>query len=127
MIYAEGTSVEKFITALAKHLGKTQLEKKTGCALHTMFISMSPKLEWILHTTGQRSKPHVEEEVAGLMIFDLHRLRDAQDVAIFRVRDITQFPQNQGLVHLIENQLRYWAENCNEYVAIGDLVRCGMV
>jgi hypothetical protein len=125
--FRRGTSVQKFIAALAKHLGKTQLEKKAGCTLDTMFSSMSPKLEWTIHRTGQGSKPYNEEEVAGLVIYDLRRLRMARDVTVFRVRDIIQFLKDQGLAHLIEAQFRCWAENCDEYVTIGDSVRYGMV
>jgi hypothetical protein len=48
------TTVQAFVKAIATHLGKTQVQKETGVKQQTIFTSMSPILEWALHTTKNK-------------------------------------------------------------------------
>ena len=117
-------SIEEFVEKLALHLGKTQEERTRGEKIKTIFLSMSPQLEWTLHATGQRSKGG---HATGLAIFDVERLRRTSDATIFRVVDIINFLKAQGKSQLIAPNLQDWARNCDEYVYMGKSLDHGLV
>ncbi len=114
-------SVDEFAAHLAKHLGKTQEEKRT------CFLSMSPILEWTVHTTGQKWKESTAEEIVGLAVFDVRRLRKTSDLTIFRVSDILQFLEARGKEGLIPRDMQGWAQNCDEYVLMGKVQESGLL
>lgn len=114
-------SVDKFAAHLAKHLGKTQEQKRTGDKIQTYFLSMSSVLEWTIHTTGQKWRESAAEEIAGLGIFDVRRLRQTSDSTIFRVSDILQFLKGRGKEEFIPRGIQRWAQNCDEYVLMGNV------
>jgi hypothetical protein len=123
----KGHTVHSFVKAIAKHLGKTQVQKETGVKQETMFTSMSPILEWALHTTKNKWSDNNEDERASLVVFDMKRLREIQDVALFRVSDVIRFLESQDQLHLISSQLRDWVRNCDEYVTMGKEVKDAIV
>ncbi|CAE7219828.1 hypothetical protein PTTW11_11226 [Pyrenophora teres f. teres] len=123
----KGHTVHSFVEAIAKHLGKTQVQKETGVKQETMFTSMSPILEWALHTTKNKWSDNNADERASLVVFDMKRLREIQDVALFRVSDVIRFLESQNQLHLISSQLRDWTRNCDEYVTMGKEVKDAIV
>jgi hypothetical protein len=120
-------TVQAFVEAIAAHLGKTQIQQETGVKKETMFTSMSPILEWALHTTKNKWSDNNADERASLVVFDMERLREIQDVALFRVSDVTRFLESQNQLHMISSQLRDWARNCDEYVTMGKKVKNAVV
>ncbi|KAF2477137.1 uncharacterized protein BDR25DRAFT_339154 [Lindgomyces ingoldianus] len=120
-------SVNKFAALLAKHLGKTQEEKRTGDRVETCFLSMSPVLEWTVHATGQKWKDGEADETVGLAVFDARRLRQTPDLTIFRVSNILQFLKGRGKGELIPRGIQEWAQNCDEYVLMGKVHRGGLL
>jgi hypothetical protein len=115
------------VKALATHLGKTQVQKETGVKQETTFTSLSPILEWALHTTKNKWSDNNADERACLVVFDMERLREIQDVALFRVSDVIRFLESQNQLHVISSQLRDWARNCDEYVTMGKKVKDAVV
>lgn len=113
-------TVHQFVRAIAAHLEKSQLQKSTGAKQDTMFTSMSPILEWALHTTKNKWSDNREDERASLVVFNVRRLREIQGVALFRISDVIRFLESENQVHLISTQLRDWARNCDEYVNDGE-------
>jgi len=87
----------------------------------TSFVSMSPILEWTIHTTGQKrnGRNQTVDENTGLAIFHADKLRKTSDTTIFRVSSVLDFLASQGKGDLIEQELQVWARNCDEYVAMG--------
>jgi hypothetical protein len=122
-------SIDDFAVFLAEHLNRTRKEKETGEKIETCFVSMSAILEWTIHTTGQKWKDRDpnEEEVAGLAIFDVKKLRQASESTIIRVSDVLKFLTIQGRGQLIAQDLQQWAQNCDEYVSIGKVHECGLI
>lgn len=120
-------TVDQFVRAIAAHLEKTQREKDTGIKQATMFTSMSSILEWALHTTKNKWSDNNGDERASLVVFDVGRLRELQGVAIFRIVDVIRFLESQNQVHLIGAQLRDWARNSDEYLAMGKAARHAVV
>jgi hypothetical protein len=114
---------------LTLHLGKTREEEERGEKIETSFVSMSPMLEWTIHTTGQEWKGigQVADEVAGLAIFDVETLWQTSDTTIFRVSDVLDFLANRGKGQLIARDLQKWARNCDEYVSMGEIPDDGLV
>ncbi|KAF2434000.1 hypothetical protein EJ08DRAFT_694030 [Tothia fuscella] len=112
---------------LAEHLTKTQTESKTGRKVKTCFMSISPILEWTLHTTAQKSKEIKEEEVAGLAIFDVKKLKQAPNTIVFRVSDFLDFMTSEGRDNYISKEVYRWVQNCDKYVAIGKKFDSSMV
>ncbi|KFY89226.1 hypothetical protein V500_05854 [Pseudogymnoascus sp. VKM F-4518 (FW-2643)] len=119
-------SIDEFIKDLARHLGKTEKEKETGIKVETYFVSMSPILEWTVHRAGRIWNDHPNEN-AGLAIFDVKKLRQNSDTAIFHVRDILEYLIQQRQEQLIPQHLQQWARNCDEYVSVGKLPGNGLV
>jgi len=122
------SSIDNFALELGLHLDKTR-EDERGGKIATTFVSMTPMLEWTLHTTGQkwRYRDQTADEVAGLAIFDVEKLRQTSDTAIFRVSDVLDFLASQGKDQLIRQDLQRWARNCNEYVLMGRIPNNGLV
>lgn len=87
----KGHKVLSFVKAIAKHLVKRKVQKETGEKQETVFTSMSPILEWALHTTKKKWSDNNADERATLVVFDMKRLREIQDVALFRVSDVIRF------------------------------------
>jgi len=116
-------SIDEFAAFLAEHLNKTQ-ERRETC-----FLSMSPMLEWTMHTAGQsqRGIGQVADEVAGLAVFDVKKLRQTSDTTIFRVSDVLDCLADRGKGHLIARNLQKWARNCDEYVSMGRTPDDGLV
>jgi hypothetical protein len=116
-------SIDEFAAFLAEHLNKTQEVKET------CFVSMSPMLEWTLHTAGQKQIgiSQVVDQVAGLAIFDVEKLRQTSDTTIFRVSDVLDFLASRGKGQLIARNLQKWARNCDEYVSMGRIPNDGLV
>jgi len=116
-------SVSDFATFVAEHLNKTREEKETGVKVETCFVSMSPVLEWTLHTTGQKWRDANRDRgsVVGLAIFDVHKLQRIPETTIFRIADILKFLESQGKGKLIEGDLQRWALNCDEYISMGKI------
>jgi uncharacterized membrane protein YheB (UPF0754 family) len=126
-------TVHAFVKAMATHLGKTQLKQETGTKHNSMFTSMSPILEWTLHTTKNKWAENIAIANANvakrtcLVIFDIRRMREMQHVAIFRISDVVRYLESQNQMQLIHSQLREWAENCDEYVTMGRAVENAVV
>jgi hypothetical protein len=120
-------TVQAFVEAIAAHLSKTQVQKETGSKQETTFTSMSPTLEWALHTTKNKWSDNNSDERASLVVFDMEKLLGIQDVALFRVSDVIRFLESQNQLHLIRSQLRDWAKNCDEYVTMGKKVKEAVV
>jgi len=120
-------SIDDFEADLAEHLGKTQKEKEIGEKVETYFVSTSPILEWAIHTAGQMSKDTGWNEVVGLAIFDVKKLRQNFGTTIFRVSDVLSFLASEGKDTLIEQNLQKWARNCDEYVSVGQIPDDGFV
>ncbi|OBT40524.1 hypothetical protein VE00_09006 [Pseudogymnoascus sp. WSF 3629] len=120
-------SFEEFVTDLAEHLGKTQKEKDLGEKIETYFVSVSPILEWTIHTAGRKWCDRREDEVVGLVIFDVKKLRQNSGTTIFRVSDVLKFLEGEGKDSLIEQDLQEWARNCDEYVSVGRIPDDGLV
>lgn len=116
-------SIDEFAAFLAEHLNKTQEVKET------CFVSMSPILEWTIHTAGQKQRGigQVADQVAGLAIFDVKKLRQTSDRTIFRVSDVLDFLASRGKGQLIARNLQKWARNCDEYVSMGRIPDDGLV
>ncbi|OBT77484.1 hypothetical protein VF21_05283 [Pseudogymnoascus sp. 05NY08] len=87
---------------------------------------MSLILEWTIHRAGRLWKVYLSEN-AGFAIFDVKKLRQNSDTAIFHVRDILQYLTQQQKEQLIPQPLQQWALNCDEYVSIGKLPGNGLV
>ncbi|OBT94396.1 hypothetical protein VE01_07775 [Pseudogymnoascus verrucosus] len=114
-------SIDKFVEDLAEHLGKTRKAKS-----ETYFVSMSPILEWTIHTAGQKWIHRGQDEV-GLAIFDVKKLQQNSGTIIFRVSDVLKFLAGEGKDSLIEQGLQQWARNCDEYVSVGKISDDGLV
>lgn len=116
-------SIDKFAAFLAEHLNKTQ-EPKDTC-----FVSLSPILEWTIHTVGQKQRDIKQgvQQVAGLAIFDVEKLRQTSNTTLFRVSDIFDFLASRGKGQLIKPKLQQWARNCEEYVSMGRIPDDGLV
>lgn len=87
---------------------------------------MSPILEWTIHRAGRIWHDHPNEN-GGLAIFNLKKLRQNSDAAIFHVWDIIEYLIQQRQEQLIPQRLQQWARNCDEYVSIGKLPHNGLV
>lgn len=111
--------MDAFAAFLTEHLGKLRKEGETGHKVETCFLSLSPSLEWTVHTTGQRSRKSKVEETIGLAIFDTEKLRQTSGLTVFRVSSILDFLHHQGKGRLIPQKLQQWARNCDEYVLMG--------
>ena len=111
------SSVSDFVTFVAEHLNKTREEKETGERVETSLVSMSPVLEWTLHTTGQKWKgpKRDRDTVIRLVIFDVKKLQRNSETTLFRVADILKFLESQGKGKLIAGDLQRWAQNCDQY------------
>ena len=109
------------------HMGKTQLQKSTGVKQDTVFTSMSPIVEWALHTTKNKWSDNNADERASLVVFDIRRLREIQGVALFRISDVIRFLESENQVNLINTQWRDWAKNCDEYLTMGRAVEDAVV
>jgi hypothetical protein len=120
-------SINDFAMNLAEHLGKTQKEKETGEKIETCFVSMSPILEWTIHTVGQKSKDKDQNEEVSLAIFDVKKLRQTSGTTIFHVSDVLRFLASEGRNSLIEQGLQEWARNCDEYISVGRIPDDGLV
>jgi hypothetical protein len=120
-------SVEEFAADLAEHLSKTQKGKEIEKKIETYFVSMSPILEWTIHTTGQKWNARDGDEVVGLAIFDVEKLRQNSGTTIFRVSDILKYLAGKGKDSIIEERLQKWARNCDEYVSVGKIPDDGLV
>ena len=120
-------SVEEFAADLAEHLGKTQKEEEIGEKIETYFVSTSPILEWTIHTAGQKCNARDGDEVVGLAIFDVKKLRQNSGTTIFRVSDVLKFLVGEGKDSHIEQDLQKWARNCDEYVSVGKIPDDGLV
>ena len=112
--------VDDFLAALGRHLGKT---RDFNCisiqAIDKHLTSMSPILEWALHKTGQKWNDCPSDDQVELIIYDLQALRNVSDVAVFRISDVLRFLERQNKRHNIDAELKRWAENCDEYIAVG--------
>jgi len=108
--------MEKFATLLVEHLNKLQRPKKTP------LLSMSPILEWTIHNTARKYEiiaKASKNQVAGLAIFEIEKLRQIPNTILFRVSDVLEFLAHRRLGHLIAPILQKWAQNCDEYVFMG--------
>jgi hypothetical protein len=114
------------VKAIARHLEKTQLQKDTGEKQKTMFTSMSPILEWTLHTTKNKWWDNADEQ-ASLVVFNFKTLRETQGVALFRISDVIRFLESANQSHLVSSPLQKWARNCDEYVTMGSAIRNAIV
>lgn len=125
--YRRTHTVSQFVEAIAEHLGKSQVQNSTGIWQDSMFTSMSPILEWAIHITKNKWSDNKEDERASLVIFDVGKVRQIQGVALFRISDVVRFLESGNKVHLISDQLREWASNCDEYVTMGRAVKKAVV
>lgn len=119
-------SFDEFIVDLANHLGKTQKEEG-GEKIETYFVSMSPILEWTIHTVGKKKRKITQDEDVGLAIFDVKKLRQNSRTTIFRVSHVLEFLISQGKDFLIPAKAQKWARNCDEYVSVGKIPDNGLV
>jgi hypothetical protein len=119
-------SFDEFIVDLANHLSKTQKEEG-GERIETYFVSMSPILEWTIHTAGKKERNTTQDEVVGLAVFDVKKLRQKSSTTIFRVSHVLEFLISQGRSFLIPAEVQKWARNCDEYVSVGKIPDDGLV
>jgi hypothetical protein len=92
MEFRRTSSIDEFPALLAQHLKKTQDVKET------CFVSMSPILEWTSYAAGQKQRDIDKgaDQVAGLAIFDVEKLRQTSGITIFCVSDVLDFPASRG-------------------------------
>lgn len=110
--------VSSFLEELKRHLDKIQTPCKTA------LVSLTPKLEWAIHRTGQKSRSSSQffkEGESGLAIIDTEKLRTSQDTIILRVSDVISYSQEHGQENLFSATVRGWAQNCEEYVVINSI------
>jgi hypothetical protein len=107
------------------HLGKKTEEDKAGKTMKTKFTSTSPRLEWTLHLTGQKSRK-VQEQV-DFVIFDLQALRQTPETTVFHVTNVLKFLETSKQTHLIPTEYQQWARNCDEYIIMGRGIEKGIV
>jgi hypothetical protein len=106
-------------------LGKKEIEEKTGKRLKTKFTSTSPRFNWTLHLTGQKSR-ELEDQV-DFVIFDLQALCQTPDITVFRVTDVLRFLETSSQTSLIPHDYQQWARNCDEYLIMGRSLGKGIV
>ena len=121
MEFRRALSVDDFSSLLDEHLNMTQTEKEFGRRIRTCFVSTSPILEWTIHKAGQKWKEKSGDEVVGLAVFDIKKMRQNSGTIIFRVSDVLRFLASQGKDYLIQTDSRAWARNCDEYVSMGEI------
>ncbi|OAL45884.1 hypothetical protein IQ07DRAFT_648051 [Pyrenochaeta sp. DS3sAY3a] len=100
--YRQQKSVQEFLKSLGLHLGKKAEEAKAEKPIKTEFTSTSPRLEWTLHLTGQKSR-ELQEQV-NFVIFDLQALRQTPETTVFHVTDVLRFLETSGQTHLIQTE-----------------------
>jgi hypothetical protein len=122
-------SIDDFALFLSDHLSKTQQEKDGGEEIETCLVSMSSILEWTIHSAGKKQGVISQNPggVVGLAIFDVKKLGQNLDTAIFRVSDIFEFFKGQGNGQLIAREFQKWAQNYDEYVLMGRISNDGLV
>ncbi|USP82001.1 hypothetical protein yc1106_09275 [Curvularia clavata] len=123
--YRQKRSVQEFIKSLGRHLGKKDIEDQTGKRIKTQFTSTSPRLEWTLHLTGQKSNK-LQDQV-DFVIFDLQALCQTPETTVFHVADVLQFLETSGQTYLIPPNYQQWARNCDEYIIMGSGIEKGIV
>lgn len=109
------TSVLSFLEELQHHLRKITLPRET------YLVSMTPNLEWAIHRTGQKcqrgSRFHKPGQSA-LAVIDTHELSGTEGTIALRATDIIAYADPHSMKDLFDAQVRKWAANCDEYVAI---------
>lgn len=120
--YKNGKTVDEFLIAFGRHLGKTELEKQTSRRSTPDFTSTSSRLEWTLHLTGRKSQERSEQAAAGpvsFVVFDFQAVDAAPDINVFRASDVLDYLDKSGKSDLIPQRYQQWARNCDEYILMG--------
>jgi len=122
--FKKKTSVLSFLEKLQHHLRKITLPRKT------YLVSMTPNLEWAIHRTGQKcrhgSRFHKPGQSA-LAVIDTHELSGTEGTIALRVTDIIAYADAHSMKDLFDAEVRKWAANCDEYVAINVIPSTALV
>ncbi|KAL5411206.1 hypothetical protein PMIN04_010328 [Paraphaeosphaeria minitans] len=109
--------VSDLLSALERMIGNGATSNTT---VDRRLTSMSPILQWAVHTTGQEHKNKAKNEEVELEVFELKRLQKASGFEIFRISDVAQYLEKRHKAHSTDALLQ-WTRNCDAYVTVGPL------
>jgi ketosteroid isomerase-like protein len=118
------TSVLSFLEELQHHLRKITSPRET------YLVSMTPNLEWAIHRTGQKCRRGSQFHKPGqsaLAVIDTHELSGTEGTIALRVTDIIAYADAHSMKDMFDAEVRKWAANCDEYVAINVIPSTALV
>jgi hypothetical protein len=113
--FKKETSMPSFLEKLQHHLRKITLP------CETYLVSMTPHLEWAIHRTEQKCRRGSRFHKSGqnaLAVIDTHELCGTDGAIALRVTNIIAYADTHSMRDLFDTEVRKWAANCDEYIAI---------
>lgn len=122
--FRKKTSVPSFLEELQRHLRKISLP------CETYLVSMTPHLEWAIHRTGQKCREGSwfhQPGQSALAVIDTNELSGSENSIVLRVTDIIDYADVHNMNGLFNTEVRTWAANCDEYIAVNIIPSAALV